>query len=240
MKCIFAILIFFSFNVVLAIEPENETLDYTIRFGVIEGGKASISTIHKEYEGKDMVFSEMKMQSSGITNSFYTVDNSFSSFISPVTCLPEKAFCKILEKEIDYDDEVRFFQEDSTLFSKQMGWDEGRGEIFDIVSLIYNLRYSGRLKNLQDGDFFEIFFWDINEIYPLKMKFSGSEEIKTKAGRFQCSKIEPVVKKGSDLSKKMPLTIWITNDAKKLPVMIQFNLKVGSVKCELDSILANE
>jgi hypothetical protein len=44
------------------------------------------------------------------------------------------------------------------------------------------------------------------------------------------------VKKGSDQSKKMPLTIWITNDAQKLPVMIQFNLKVGSVKCELDSI----
>jgi hypothetical protein len=236
MKSFFTILILLSFIVVFAGNTDNEILKYTIRFGAIEGGKASISTINKEYEGKDMVFSEMKLQSSGVTNSFYTVDNSFSSLINPVTCLPEKAFCKIIEKEIDYDDEVRFFQEDSTLFSKQMGWDEGGGEIFDIVSLIYNLRYSGKLENLQDGDYFEIFFWDINEIYPLKMKFSGSEEIKTKAGRFQCVKIEPVVKKGSDQSKKMPLTIWITNDAKKLPVMIQFNLKVGSVKCELDSI----
>jgi hypothetical protein len=236
MKSLFTILILLSFTVLLAENPNDETLNYTIRFGLIEGGKASLSTVHKDKEGKEVIFSEMKLQSTGVTNSFYTVDNSFSCFINPVTCLPEKAFCKILEKEIDYDDEVVFFQEDSTLFSKQMGWDEAGGEILDIVSLIYNLRYSGRLKNLQDGDLIDIYFWDINEIYPLKMKFSGSEEIKTKAGTFQCLKIEPEAKSISKMSKKTPLTIWITNDAQKLPVMIQFNLKVGSIKCELDSI----
>jgi hypothetical protein len=236
MRFLSTILILLSFNVLLAVSPNNEKLDYTIRFGLIEGGKASLSTVHKVYEDKDAIFSEMKLKSSGVTNSFYTVDNNFSCFIDPATCLPKKSFCKILEKEIDYDDEVVFFQEDSTLFSKQMGWDEAGGEILDIVSLIYNLRYSGRLKDLQAGDLIDIYFWDINEIYPLKMKFSGNEEIKTKAGRFQCLKIEPVIEKGTALSKKMPLTIWITNDAQKLPVMIQFNLKVGSIKCELDSI----
>lgn len=236
MQSLLTILILLTFTVELFGRPNDETLDYSIRFGLIEGGKASLSTVHKVKEGKDMIFSEMKLQSTGVTNTFYTVNNSFSCFINPVTCLPEKAFCKILEKEIDYDDEVVFFQEDSTLFSTQMGWDEAGGEILDIVSLIYNLRYSGRLKSLQKGDLIDIYFWDINEIYPMKMKVSGSEEIKTKAGTFQCLKIETVVKKGSDLSKKMPLTIWITNDAQKLPVMIQFNLKVVSIKCELDSI----
>jgi len=236
MKSFFTLLIVLSFSVVLAQNPGDETLNYTIRFGAIEGGKAYLSTVHKEKEGKNVVFSELKLKSTGVTNSFYTIDNLFSSFINPATCLPEKSFCKILEQEIDYEDEVVFFQEDSTLFSKQMGWDEAGGEILDIVSLIYNLRFSGRMKNLQEGDLVDIYFWDINEIYPLKMKFGGSEEIKTKAGTFQCLKIEPIIGKGSEQSKKTPLTIWITNDARKLPVMIQFNLKVGSIKCELDSI----
>jgi len=236
MRFLLTILILLCFKVLSAGSPIDEKLEYTIRFGLIEGGKASLSTVHKERAGKDVIFSEMKLQSSGITNSFYTVNNCFSCFINPVTCLPEKSFCKILEKEIDYDDEVVFFQEDSTLFSKQMGWDEAGGEILDIVSLIYNLRYSGRLMDLQADDLIDIYFWNINEIYPLKMKFSGREEIKTKAGTFQCLKIEPVIEKGTDLSKKMHLTIWITNDAQKLPVMIQFNLKMGSIKCELDSI----
>lgn len=236
MKSFFTLLIILSFSVVFAQNPGDETLNYTIRFGLIEGGKASLTMVQKEYKGKNVVFSELKLKSTGVTNSFYTVDNSFSCFINPVTCLPEKSFCKILEQEIDYDDEVVFFQEDSTLFSNQMGWDEAGGEILDIVSLIYNLRYSGRLKDLQEGDLIDIYFWDINENNPLTLKFSGIEEIKTKAGTFQCLKIEPVVKKGSDQSKKIPLTIWITNDAQKLPVMIQFNLNVGSIKCELDSI----
>lgn len=236
MKSFFTILILCSFLVVIAGNPDNETLNYTIRFGAIEGGKASISTVSKEYKGKAMIFSEMKMKSTGVANSFYTVDNSFSSYIDPVTFLPEKSLCKILEQETYYDDEVVFFQEDSTLFSKQIGWDEAGGEMLDIVSLIYNFRYSGRLQNLQKGENIEIYFWDINEFYPLKLKFGGSEEIKTKAGTFQCLKIEPIIKKGSDLSKKTPLTIWITDDARKLPVMIQFNLTVGSIKCELDSI----
>lgn len=236
MKFIFTLLIVLSFCISKADKPIDESLKYTIRFGLVEGGKASIFTVHEVRNGRDVIFSEMKLKSTGVTNSFYTLDNSYSCIINPTTCLPEKAFCKILEQEIDYDDDVVFFQDEGTLFSKQMGWDEAEGEIFDIVSLIYNLRYSDRLTNLKKGDLIELFFWDINEIYPLKMKFSGSDEVKTQAGTFQCLKIEPVIEKGSDLSKKSPLTIWITDDARKLPVLIQFNLKVGSIKCELDSI----
>ena len=237
MNSLFTLLILFSFSIVYAGNSNNETLDYTIRFGPLKGGKASISTTHKEYKGKDMIFTEMKLQSTGVANSIYNFDNTYSCFIDSINCLPVKTSFNLSEQGDQYEDDVTYFQDEGTLFSNQVGWDEAKGEILDLVSLIYNFRFSGRLANLKKGDILNVPFWDVNEIYTLQLKFGGEEEIKTQAGAFQCKKIEPMSESGSGHSNKTPISIWITNDVRKLPVLIQFDLRIGSIKCELDSIL---
>lgn len=235
MKNLFTILILFSFMFVQAENPNDETLEYSIHYGPLKGGNASISTIHKEYKGKEMIFTEMKLQSTGVTNSIYYLNNTYSCYINPVTCLPEKTSFKIAEQEDEFEDEVTYFQDTGTLFSMQIGWDEAKGEIVDLVSLIYNFRFSNKFSNISKGELIKVNFWDIDEIYTLTMKYCGKDEIKTDAGTFQCIKIESISETGSSMNKKMDLSIWITNDIKKTPILLQFNLAIGSIKCELDS-----
>ncbi|HNW50386.1 MAG TPA: DUF3108 domain-containing protein [Prolixibacteraceae bacterium] len=221
---------------VVAKNPTNETLGYTIRYGQIIGGKASISTTHREKDGKEMIFSEMKMQSTGSASSMFSINNTYSSYIDPVTFLPRKTIYKISEQDMQYDDEVTFFQEDGNLFSNELGWDEFNGKILDAVSMICNFRFSGQLNEMKPGEIFQFSYWDINEVYTLKMRYCGVEEIQTSMGNYSCLKIEPVQVKGKDAEKRMPFSVWITNNEQKLPVLIQFSMKVGSIRCELDSI----
>jgi hypothetical protein len=236
MRKIFILILFFSFSQVFAIYPINENLDYVIRYGPLKGGKATIVTVKKENKGKMMIFTEMKLNSTGVANSIYTIDNTYSSFIDPETCLPEKSSFKLKQQEDEFEDDVTYFQDAGSLFSMQMGWDETKGEILDLVSLIYNLRFSDRLSKLKKGDLISVNFWDVDKIYNLKMKFCGDDEIKTEAGTFQCLKIEPVSESGSGMNKTTPISIWITNDNQMLPILIQFDLKIGSIKCELDHL----
>ena len=106
--------------------------------------------------------------------------------------------------------------------------------MLEIVSLIYHFRFSEKLSGFKPGDKMNIVFWDGNKIYVLQLNFSGYEVVKTGAGKFRCIKMEPVFKAGSAFSKKAPLILWISDDSRKLPVLIRLNFKVGSVKCELE------
>lgn len=212
----------------------NETLQYSIRLGIMKSGKATISTLETTENGKRIISTEMIVKTTGLAHSLYNVEDTYSCFVDPTTCLPVKSIYKIREQKYKYDDEVFFDQQHDSLYSNAQGSFYTYGDILDLVSLVYNFRFSDQLSGLKKGDLISIPFWDVNNMYTLRLKFSYNEEIKTKAGTFQCVKIEPIFEAGTAYNKKSPLTIWISNDDRKLPVLIQINFKVGSIKCELE------
>ena len=70
-------------------------------------------------------------------------------------------------------------------------------------------------------------------MYPAKIKYLGKEIIKTRRGKFRCLKFAPVVQEGRVFNSEEDLTVWITDDANKIPIMARANLKVGSMKMHL-------
>jgi hypothetical protein len=76
------------------------------------------------------------------------------------------------------------------------------------------------------------FFGD--EIFPFKIRYSGKEEIKTKFGRMICFRFDPVVEVGRIFKTEDDMTLWISDDQNLLPILIKFDMLVGSIKFELD------
>lgn len=214
--------------------PFDETLNFTMRYGIIKGGKVTITAKPSTLDNKSVVHLKMRGMTVGLTGSLYNVDNTYECDVSSDEFLPVKAKYSINEQDHHLKNEVWFYNDEGKLNSQINGWHEAEKGTLDIASLIYNLRFSNRLNNLKQGQILTIPFWDIDKMYEIKLKYSGKETIKSKIGTVRCMKIEPVFEAGSAFSKKEPLTIWITDDPKKLPVLMKLNFKFGSVKCELE------
>ena len=59
------------------------------------------------------------------------------------------------------------------------------------------------------------------------------ETIKTDLGTFKTVKVEPVLDGDGIFNSSGRIFIWFTDDEKRLPVLMQCEIKLGSIKAEL-------
>ena len=65
------------------------------------------------------------------------------------------------------------------------------------------------------------------------LNISDEENVETKAGKFHCQIIEPIIVKGGLFRNTGKIVVWITDDSLKVPVKVQTQVTIGSVVAEL-------
>jgi len=69
--------------------------------------------------------------------------------------------------------------------------------------------------------------------YELKVVIHKREKIKTDLGEFNTVKVEPVLDGDGIFKSSGRIFIWFTDDEKRLPVLMQCEIKLGSIKATL-------
>jgi hypothetical protein len=77
--------------------------------------------------------------------------------------------------------------------------------------------------------------WFTDELYPIRMRYIGIEEVKTKAGKIRCYKFNPVTEKGRLFKTEEDVSFWFSADKNLLPVKIRFDIFVGAFMVDLVS-----
>lgn len=96
----------------------------------------------------------------------------------------------------------------------------------DIISAMFYLR----TKDLKVGGEYSIITQSGNKWYPLKIVVHKKERVSVPAGRFDCFLVEPFVDESAGLFKaKGRLWIWMTDDNRKMPVMMKSKIFIGSI-----------
>ena len=73
--------------------------------------------------------------------------------------------------------------------------------------------------------------------YELKVLVHGREEIKTAAlGKVKTVKVEPVLDGDGIFNSKGRIFIWLTDDDRRIPVLMQCEIALGSIKAKLMKI----
>lgn len=73
-----------------------------------------------------------------------------------------------------------------------------------------------------------------NEIYDLYIRYLGRETIKLKTGRvFRTVKFAPLLVEGTIFKGGEQMTVWVSDDKNRIPVMIEAKILIGSVKAVL-------
>lgn len=139
--------------------------------------------------------------------------------------------------------EYWFNDKDSTIFSKinkrekpvKLDTLKNKACTFDILSIAYYVR-NLNFSKYKKGDKIPISMLIDNEIHSLYIRYRGIDIIKTKSGeRFECLKFSPLLVEGTMFKGGEDMTVWLSNDDNRLPIMVEAKVLVGSVKGVLDS-----
>ncbi len=99
----------------------------------------------------------------------------------------------------------------------------------DFLSAFYYIR----TMELEIGQAIAIANHTGGKNYPIYVKVLRRENVKVPAGRFDCVVVEPVLKTSTIFKHKGRLTIWMTDDNLKMPVLLRSKVVVGAFEATL-------
>ncbi|MCS7037325.1 MAG: DUF3108 domain-containing protein [Saprospiraceae bacterium] len=174
---------------------------------------------------------------------FYQVHDSYNSWADKNTLLPRYSERSIHEGNYRIFERIQFDQSGrkATVWrAPKRGDPETRTEhsvqdrVFDVLSSLYYLRtldFSDKAAGAEHP--FRIFM--DQEEYPLRMRYLGKEK-NTKIrglGRFNTLKFQPQVIVGNIFSDDSKMTVWVSDDENRIPLLVETPIAVGSVKMVL-------
>jgi len=219
----------------------GEKLYYTVQYGFITGGSASLELTPESLFGNEVWHSKFLVKTTGLADAVFKVLDIYESFIDPATELPVMSIRNIREgryrkyNEVMFDHKTR--ADSAILQSKLTGTHITPLEIYDILSCFYFFRnhilpVDG---NLKEGETITIITWFTDELYPIRLKYIGMDEVKTKVGRILCYKFNPVTEVGRLFKTEEDVSFWFSADKNYIPVKVRFDIFVGAFNVELVS-----
>jgi hypothetical protein len=219
----------------------GERVDYNVHYGVINGGIATLELKMDSFGGKDVWHSVISAKTTGMADVIFKVHDVYESYIDPVTELPVKSVRNIREGRYRKYNEVLFDHKkrtDSTILNSDLtGIHIAQKGIHDILSCFYWFRNNilPDIENIKKGQIITIMTWFTDELYPIRMKYIGLENIKTKIGKIKCHKFNPVSETGRLFKTEEDVSFWFSADKNFLPVKIRFDIFVGGFTVEMVS-----
>jgi hypothetical protein len=101
---------------------------------------------------------------------------------------------------------------------------------FDLVSMVYQARNIDFSKYKYNDKIPIVMIVD-GEVFNLYIRYLGKEEIKTREGRrFRCLKFTPLLVEGTIFNAGEDMTVWLTDDNARIPIIVEAKILIGSVK----------
>lgn len=239
MKHLILLLVFIlstSFVEVTSILPNNsylvgEELNYLLYYGFAEGGTAKITLT--QYT-KTIYHSKVEAKTKGFARMFIAIDDVYESYFDESTCKPIKAIRNIKENDYKYYDVVTFDHKNNKITSSKSGVKKVPSNIYDIISSLYYLR-RGPFQKIKVNDTIKVMTFFADEVFKYSIIFKGREVIETKFGKLKSLKFQPIVETGRVFKESDDMRFWISDDKNYLPLRVEFDMFVGSIKCDLIS-----
>lgn len=213
----------------------GEKLTFSIGWEFVDAGTAILSV-----EEITQVNNIPCYRISAVTNSnaffstLYKVRDRLESFVDIEGIFPHKYIKKTYEGGYQRNFEVDFDQKKQKAIISDV--DSGISEIKipnylqDIISSFYYVRTQPMIEGLP----IRIFVFDNGRYKEVTVKVVKKERITVDAGEFDCILVQTPI---GPFNNKSDLNIWLTDDMRRIPVLMKSKIIIGSVRAELESIL---
>ena len=175
--------------------------------------------------------------------SIFKVNDYFYSKIDKKTLLPQNFVRIVHEGNYTLYDSIRFDQKNNLAFTYHgKSKSEAKSSVHkfntcmqDMMSNLYYMRNID-LSEMKKGDKIGTKMFFDKEVFPINIGYDGQEVKNIKdLGDFKTLRIVPDVVEGSVFKKGDHMTIWVSDDRNRIPLLIESPITVGSVKAVLKS-----
>ena len=213
--------------------PMRLSLDYQIEWRLIDAGKATVNI--------EPTSARVHVQSAGLVSKLYRVDDRYqATFDQQHLCTASvnarwEEGSKRRETSLTFDKETKrssYLERDlvknNIAVQKEMTTPPC---LHDVISGLMRLRGS----TLKVGQSNTVALSDGKKIAEAKVEAEAQENLKTPLGNFSTTRYRIHIFDGVLYNRKGSLYVWITNDAKRLPIRIraQFPFYIGTVTLQL-------
>ncbi len=211
----------------------GEKLNYKISYGLIEAGhvQLNVKKTSKKFQNRNVYHIIGLGSSSKTFDWFFKIRDRYESYVDYEKLVPllfirdvnEGGY--VIKQTYEFDHKKRVVNTEKGSFSIKKN-------IQDMLSCFYFARTLD-LNNLKKGDILTFNAFVDEESYPLKVKFLGKEIIKIKSGKFKALKFCPIVQTGRIFKTEESLSVWISDDYNKTPLLVKANILFGALRMEM-------
>lgn len=218
----------------------GERLAFEIKYGFISAGVAVIGIPEiARVRGRDCYHIVSVAESNAFFSVFFPVRDVVESFFDARELVTVKFEKRLSEGDFRAHDLV-YFDHDRHV-AVYPGSERERDRVVplsldaqDILSSLYYVR----MVDLEVGTSVYIENHADKKNYPLEIKVLGRERVEVPAGTFDCVVVEPVMRTAGLFRHKGSLKVWLTDDARRVPVLMRSKVIIGSVSAVLTTLEA--
>ncbi|MFY0674326.1 MAG: DUF3108 domain-containing protein [Bacteroidia bacterium] len=188
----------------------------------------------REFNGQECLHFSAIGKTYKFYDNFFPVRDYFNALIDPQTLQPRVFTRNINEGDYAKKDYTIFYPEKGKVKTKKGKEYEIPHDTWDILSVLYLARNFDYDK-MQIGDSINMHTFIDNETYPIGLQYAGQEVVKTEVGEVECYKIKPLLIAGEIFKSESDMTLWVSADENKIPIIIESGISVGRVRAELET-----
>ncbi|MEO6463778.1 MAG: DUF3108 domain-containing protein [Candidatus Eisenbacteria bacterium] len=211
----------------------GESLRFSIEYGLVKAGTAWLEVGPMEtYKGRPCYHLTSRAESNRFMSRIYKVRDRIDSLIDAEGLYSWRYKKRQREGGYERDFDILYdppsgrarYSDGSTL--------DGKPYPKDGLAAFYFIRH----MPLEVGKDIAVVHHSDRRSGDILVKVHKKETVTVPAGTFECFVIEPVMEEGGLFKSSGRLTIWVTADARRIPVLMKSKIPVGSVDAILQEI----
>lgn len=208
----------------------GEYFQFSIDWNGLNGGSALMQVQNiQRVDGQRAYKIITKAESNSFVSKFYKVRDRAESYIATDSLFSLRFVKHLREGGYEKDIDVRFDQTNG-----KARYDDGQdldvpARVHDVLSAFYYVRS----LPLPNGAIIILPTHDNKRSYSMEVIVHHRERIEVAAGKFDCVMVEPVLKSEGVFKSKGSIYVWLTDDARRIPVLVKSKVPIGSITVSL-------
>jgi hypothetical protein len=210
---------------------KGEYLKFSVRYGFISAGDAYLEVPEvKNYKGRPVFKLVARAESNNFFSTFYKVRNRIESLWDTTGLYSRRFYEDRREGGYTEQNEIQFdYQRGEAIYTKDGQAVAIPPNCQDALSSFYFTR----TQALPLGGSVVFDYHASHRSQPIEVRVLGRQRVETPAGTFDCVVIEPVLKAAGIFKNQGRLVIWLTDDDRRIPVMMRSKVTIGSISVVL-------
>lgn len=212
----------------------GEKLNYEVSWSsFLIAGELIIETKdRRSFEGVDGYHVSAQARSVGLVSAVvYKVNDVYESFLNAETLQPFRADKKSRHGKKTSESSTIIDQAKRTARLSSGKTLAIPPDTYDLAGLVYAVRS----MDLSAGKSRTFTLLEDDKLYTIKVEVEGREKVSTKAGEFDAVRISTLRLREGEAKDPYNLRFFVTNDSRRLPVLITAEPSWGGVRVELTS-----